>query len=560
MRFFPRRISFRLYFTLLLIPVVLVFSTFATFLLIWNDYKVNEKSRLASQALVFDTFISAVQQPLIQGSFIETKNRSAELLKSGQLSCVEISVGSDAIVRCEKDLSLLKNKNVISRDLTFSSSSPETFGKVTLTFDNSDLETEIWQKVGQAFIVYVALGLLLYAGLSVGLGRMRKELTKVLHLANDSKKSKTSPEFRISEFESLSARLIENMSLAQNNAEARAALEVVRQVRHDVRVQLSALHCLTASLGEDVPREKRELLLSIGKNFDSLIHELNLKEDACVTPETDQKAIVELIVSESAKELETIWTSKKNIRVSLRCNFQDMNFVPCAEGRLKRVLNNVIQNAFEAVGDIGKIEISVERSHDGVVIKIVDDGIGVPPEDRIRVFDKGISKGKKDGTGLGLHYVRECIETWGGTVYFNDVQVGSELVIKLKRVSDAPLATAQVDRPSGVCFVIDDDAIVAERIRSVWPSNKVKHFPSCREFTDWIAKAKGLVKTQDVFLVDFNFRDSTSKGTDILSLIPVGCARYLVTSDYVNDSVMSEGRNYKATIVPKSMIFREVSA
>jgi signal transduction histidine kinase len=88
--------------------------------------------------------------------------------------------------------------------------------------------------------------------------------------------------------------------------------------------------------------------------------------------------------------------------------------------RFERVMTNLIDNAHHYAGDAVAVRISVE---DGLLIINVDDaGLGVPADERDRVFqrffrgraahDRGIAR----GTGLGLALVQDHVQTFGGTI------------------------------------------------------------------------------------------------------------------------------------------------
>jgi signal transduction histidine kinase len=96
--------------------------------------------------------------------------------------------------------------------------------------------------------------------------------------------------------------------------------------------------------------------------------------------------------------------------------------------RLRRVLENLIDNAIQAVEQRGgRIivrarlgEKAGEKNGDlpaaHVRVDVIDDGPGVPLEIRERIFEPFISYGKAGGTGLGLAIARGLIEAHGGLI------------------------------------------------------------------------------------------------------------------------------------------------
>ena len=90
-------------------------------------------------------------------------------------------------------------------------------------------------------------------------------------------------------------------------------------------------------------------------------------------------------------------------------------------GHLSEILINLLQNAREALGDFGRIIITAEAPRDhSVVISVADDGPGIPPEKRERIFEAYFTT-KETGTGLGLAIVKHNAELYGGTVRVESV-------------------------------------------------------------------------------------------------------------------------------------------
>lgn len=85
--------------------------------------------------------------------------------------------------------------------------------------------------------------------------------------------------------------------------------------------------------------------------------------------------------------------------------------------QMKRVLINLVNNAVAAVGEAGRVTLRT-RSLVGegrVEVEVADTGIGIPPQDRDRLFLPYFST-KKSGTGLGLAIVYRIVTEHGGTI------------------------------------------------------------------------------------------------------------------------------------------------
>jgi two-component system nitrogen regulation sensor histidine kinase NtrY len=101
--------------------------------------------------------------------------------------------------------------------------------------------------------------------------------------------------------------------------------------------------------------------------------------------------------------------------------------------QIKRVLINILENAVAAMAGHGTVTLTT--SFDNVlkmaVITISDDGPGITPEDKPRLFEPYFST-KKSGTGLGLAIVNSIITDHGGFVRIRDnIPHGAVFVVEL---------------------------------------------------------------------------------------------------------------------------------
>ncbi|MDA8145245.1 MAG: ATP-binding protein [Thermaerobacter sp.] len=96
--------------------------------------------------------------------------------------------------------------------------------------------------------------------------------------------------------------------------------------------------------------------------------------------------------------------------------------------QLKQVLNNLLENAVKFTPRGGRVTVEVVVQEQAVYVKVCDTGMGIPPEDLPRIFERfyRVEKGRSrqhGGTGLGLSIVRQIVESHGGAVWAES-QVG----------------------------------------------------------------------------------------------------------------------------------------
>jgi signal transduction histidine kinase len=119
----------------------------------------------------------------------------------------------------------------------------------------------------------------------------------------------------------------------------------------------------------------------------------------------DQAPIQEVDIKESLENTLVILRSKIKVGVSITRDYADN--VPCVEAygsELNQVWTNIIDNAINAMQGQGELVLRTYTRDGDVVVEIIDNGPGIPPEVQPRIFDPFFTtKGPGVGTGLGLH-------------------------------------------------------------------------------------------------------------------------------------------------------------
>jgi signal transduction histidine kinase len=105
--------------------------------------------------------------------------------------------------------------------------------------------------------------------------------------------------------------------------------------------------------------------------------------------------------------------------------------------RLRQAVENLVDNAVKYSPDGGRIVVDVNRVDGTGRISVRDEGIGIPPGEQQRIFEKfyrldpGMTRGV-GGSGLGLYIIREVVTQMGGDVLVDsDLGRGSTFTISL---------------------------------------------------------------------------------------------------------------------------------
>ena len=124
--------------------------------------------------------------------------------------------------------------------------------------------------------------------------------------------------------------------------------------------------------------------------------------------------------------------TQKDIKVI----FHDISGVPIFKmdrEQIKRVMINLLDNAIAAIEGTGEVIVSVsyDKESEMVRIEVADNGMGIPPYDKLRIFEPYFST-KKHGTGLGLAIVNTIIHDHNGFIDVQDNQPrGTRFIIDL---------------------------------------------------------------------------------------------------------------------------------
>lgn len=118
-----------------------------------------------------------------------------------------------------------------------------------------------------------------------------------------------------------------------------------------------------------------------------------------------------------------VQASAESRGVSLQTSFlPGIPTVPADATLLEQALVNIVLNGIEATPAGGTVRVAPEATETGVVIRVSDTGVGIPPDQRELVFKPFYTTRPKGGTGLGLSITREIVERQGGQVSLTSLE------------------------------------------------------------------------------------------------------------------------------------------
>ncbi len=128
------------------------------------------------------------------------------------------------------------------------------------------------------------------------------------------------------------------------------------------------------------------------------------------------------IISEAVKLIEPSATDRD---ISLNFTSSGRSVIRCDRERISEVFVNLIENAVKYNRHGGSVEIEVAFDENVAVVTVADTGIGVPGEEKEKIFERFYrvdkSRGIVPGSGLGLSIVKAIVESHLGRIEFDSV-------------------------------------------------------------------------------------------------------------------------------------------
>jgi signal transduction histidine kinase len=225
--------------------------------------------------------------------------------------------------------------------------------------------------------------------------------------------------------------------------------EFLAIVSHDLRTPLTSLKGFIEVLlnGDYENQEKLQEYLGIldseADRMISLINDLldlGRLESGKMTMHTEPYSAVE-IIDYAMKSMQGL-AAGKGVLLRLTGGDSEPFTIDTDRRRFLQVLVNLYSNAINFSPQGGTVETVIRRENGLVSIEVLDEGPGVPHEERERIFEKYHqttmgSSGRGKGTGLGLAIVKKIVDLHEGVISLQDREdrAGSRFVIKINSVN-----------------------------------------------------------------------------------------------------------------------------
>jgi len=193
-----------------------------------------------------------------------------------------------------------------------------------------------------------------------------------------------------------------------------------------------------------------------------------------------------------------------------------------------------------------------------VLIRIIDDGSGIPEKVLSRLGERGITT-KEGGMGLGIYSSKKLVESWGGKI---------EVHTKNNSGTTATIILPSAARPSwfvpelkllkgGTVVILDDDPSVHDAWERKLDENKMRlklvHLESPEDISRWHKKNTSQ-RNQAIYLCDYDLKDKDQTGIDVIKALGIEKRSVLVTSYYYKTDIQNVCTDIGIKILPKDLM------
>jgi len=212
--------------------------------------------------------------------------------------------------------------------------------------------------------------------------------------------------------------------VTEEHALEKTRSDFVATASHELRTPLAAVYGAVRTLRRDdveLSSDDRAAFLEmieseatrLAKIVDQILLAGQLDADAVdiELTECDPQEVAAAVIESAAMHL------PETITLDLEADSEQP--IRCDENKLRQVLVNLVDNAVKYSPEGGRVELRVRRANGSCLIEVADEGLGIPADERDRIFEKFYRLDPQQtqgvgGSGLGLYICRELVERMDG--------------------------------------------------------------------------------------------------------------------------------------------------
>jgi len=261
----------------------------------------------------------------------------------------------------------------------------------------------------------------------------------------------------------LKLRNAQLVQAAKESDEANAAkTQFLQHMSHELRSPLNTVIGLSEIIAEDfeafppeMVKEQARQIYKAGQHLLSVISDV--LDIAKIESGTFQVYYEPVDVLTVIRDLDAIIVGLKARWPAVEFTMTLPETLPqvyAEDRRLRQIIINLLDNAFKYTRE-GQVTLRANEEEEGILISVKDTGIGISPENRVRIFEafEQVAGQKSVGTGLGLAITRHLVKEHGGVLnVVSEPGIGSTFNLFLPR-----LDLVFPEQQTGTILIVDSD-------------------------------------------------------------------------------------------------------
>ena len=241
----------------------------------------------------------------------------------------------------------------------------------------------------------------------------------------------------VAEYNNMVEKLDESAKLLAKGERESAWREMAKQIAHEIKNPLTPMKLSIQFLTRSWDSQNQNFESVLNKVSSTLIQQIDTLSSIATgfsnfakLPQPDAKPLNMVEVIDNVVQL---FHTVENCDITSDMGGRDEVIVMADKEQMTRVFVNIIKNATQAIpeGVRGKIHVSLEVPDDKLIVRIADNGCGIPDEIREKLFTPNFTT-KSSGSGLGLAMVKNMVINAKGEITFeSEVGKGTTFIITL---------------------------------------------------------------------------------------------------------------------------------
>lgn len=339
--------------------------------------------------------------------------------------------------------------------------------------------------------------------------------------------------------------------------------EIAARVGHDIIGSVRNAEIL--SKRAQWPNEKQKELFSASLDkIKSIVGEISQHS------KTQTATEVESVVTDKAfdliEELKRIAKQKQiqydgQFEISFESLiFQKVLTVKFNSLELERSVSNLINNAVEASSVGSSVAVKLRSDNTFIKIEIVDSGKGIPEELISKVGTKNFTSGKINGTGIGVFYSRQFVESLGGQLKIDSaVQKGTNVSLSIPKSHIIVDHEIQIQRDQHLLILEDkkmnQTAIQIKFKRAGFDDSYYSIFSTPSELEQWLSTNKNDYKLYSDYYLETETGEKLETGTEVIKRLGLSQKSILFTSAHAAPKVIQAANEVGVKVLSKDQFF-----